>query len=897
MPDSPSTPKQAADGVYRFGRFVLDAANRQLIDNGAPVALRARPFDLLRVLLEHGGRLVSKDRLLDLAWPGVVVEENNLQVQVSVLRKILGPEAIATLPGRGYRLVMPITSVALVAAMEQTPVAIATSAEFATPLIGRDDDVAAAIDCLRQFRLLTVVGAGGIGKTRLAQAIARQMAGEFADGVLWVELSPLSDPTFDVALLANRISDKLCTPLAAGGAPLDLLVAALRGRALLLVLDSAEHLLAAVAPVVAAIVAGTERVRVLVTSQAHLKLGAEQIYRLAALALPPPGTPCDELLRYGAIELFVRRAQAADRRFAFDAGNADEVIEICRRLDGIALALELAAARVPLLGVSALAARLDQRFRLLTAGSRDAPTRQQTLLATLDWSHQLLGADEQVAFRRLGLTAGPVTLEQACVIVADERLDEWAALDLIGALVDRSLVTIDSGEVPRYGMLETARAYAREKLRAAGETAAIERAVRVYESEGDHAAAASASAAALANYSTALDLTALLSAGTARNERRLDLNLKLGPAIQTALGPFHPRCEQVYREATDLARAVPADGRAFKALWGVWQCLCTAGRDREAATYAKQIVRLAPQLNDDGFELEAYHAMMTTQQLLGNAPAVVENAQRAIALYDQTRHHALTFAFGGHDPGVCALGQGSIGLWLTGRVDQAIAMAARAIALGESMAHGYSRGTAYYNAAITFEACGMTRELARVADALVALSDQAGMAMLLTQGEFFRGRARYEQGECARGIAEMQRALATIDAAHDSYFALGYVTLLADALLAQGRNDEALKWIERGFAYAAGGQEFFLPEMFRLRGELHAAAGELDAAAHALQRACERADAQAAPSLALRAATARARLALSPAPGRAALDDLRTRLARFREGAQTRDQQAARELL
>ena len=473
---TPSFAIQMASTEYRFGTFQLLPARRQLLDAGAPVKLGGRAFDMLLALVEHHDRAISKRELMELVWPNLVVEENNLQVQIVTLRKVLGPAAIVTIPGRGYRFTVPIDIAEPAQATTRAePSAGAAHGEIQRktnlpehlpPLYGRDKDVAAVLALLEQHALVSIVGAGGIGKTRLAQSIAHTLRDGFADGVWSVDLAALSDPSLVVTEVARALGIQSAGTLSA----LDLTVQALAGQRLLLVFDNCEHLLEAVDQVVAALRKGAPEVHILVTSQELLKHPDEHVYRLGTLALPAEAT-VSSARAAGAVELFVARAQAIEPRFEMSDENVGAVVEICRRLDGIPLAIELAAARVSLLGVEGVRDRLDERFRLLTAGSRLALRRHQTLRAALEWSYSLLSEPEQAVFDKLGVFAGSFSLESAQELAADDRLDEWAVLDHLGALVDKSLVTVDGGSPARYRMLETTRAFALERLASRGTTA------------------------------------------------------------------------------------------------------------------------------------------------------------------------------------------------------------------------------------------------------------------------------------------------------------------------------------------------------------------------------------------------------------------------------------------
>ncbi len=448
--------------AYRFRSFELQPDQRQLLVEGRPIALGARAYDVLLVLAERAGRLVSKNELLELVWPGLVVEENNLQVQISTLRKVLGPQVISTIPGRGYRLALAPDDASQPDQAPSTPAMPADDDDAVSEsprLYGRDDDIAALSDSVRRHALVTVVGPAGIGKTRLAKAVTHQLRIEFPDGAHVVDLAPLGDPALVVVTTARALGLTAGDELAA----LDLTVKALASRRLLLVLDNCEHLLDALDRMVAALRTGAPSVHILATSQELLRHPDEHVYRLGTLAVPAEATVA-ATRDAGAVELFVARTQAVEPQFVLGEDNVGAIVEICRRLDGIPLALELAAARVPLLGVEGVRERLDERFRLLTAGSRLALRRHQKLSAALEWSYQLLTEAEQAVFDRLGVFAGSFSLQCAQRLASDAAMDEWAVLDHLGALVDKSLVSADSGASPRYRMLETTRAFALQRL-------------------------------------------------------------------------------------------------------------------------------------------------------------------------------------------------------------------------------------------------------------------------------------------------------------------------------------------------------------------------------------------------------------------------------------------------
>jgi predicted ATPase/DNA-binding winged helix-turn-helix (wHTH) protein len=461
---------------YKFGDFEFQPARRQLLARGQPVLLGARALDVLTALVERYDRVVGKSELLDIVWPGLVVEENNVQVQISALRKLLGPNAVTTNPGRGYQFT---------AAFDETPFAptpgvseaIAVKREQEAPasleppaLIGRDEDLCALCELIMHRSTVTLVGAGGIGKTSLALAVAHRIRDRFRDGACIVELTG----EHAEADLPQTVARALRIPVAGAASALGQLVGALSSQHLLLVLDNCEHVCRDACVLVQALSERARGVRVLVTSQEMLHAHCETLFRLGPLQTPPAGEPSDPE-RFGAVRLFRELACRVQNGFALTATNTAAVCEICRRLDGLPLAIELAAARVRVLGVSGILERLDDRFKILTGGARTAVPRHQTLAATIDWSHDLLAAEEQRTLRRLGVFVGGFSLGLAQAVVSDDTLSEWAVIDTVSALIDKSFVLCEPGDVQRYRLLESTRAYALERLEAAGERPAIER--------------------------------------------------------------------------------------------------------------------------------------------------------------------------------------------------------------------------------------------------------------------------------------------------------------------------------------------------------------------------------------------------------------------------------------
>ena len=531
----------------------------------------------------------------------------------------------------------------------------------ATSFVGRERELDQLGTLLAGTRLLTLTGAGGAGKTRLALQLARGVEASFADGAVLVELAPVSEPAHAQEAVAAALDVR-----ALPGRDLEAAVAEfLAGRSLLLVLDNCEHVLGAAAAVTDLLLRSAPGVSIVATSREPLRVQGETVFRVPSLALPDPERSIepDELLGYESIRLFVERAHAAAPGFALEERNARDVVRICFRLDGLPLAIELAAARLGALGADAIAERLDDRFRLLRAGSSSAPTRQQTLEATLAWSHELLADDERTLLRRLAVFAGGFHLAAVEAVCAGDGLDRREVADVLARLVEKSLVAADDRvRDRRYRLLETVRLYAGRRLEEAGETAARARA---------HAA-------------WALELAERerddprLDRDAANLQAALDTLLAVDPPealrLCVALWPFWLRridLEEGHRRLEEALAAVPDRTETREAALLAASALdLRAGRLERAAAAVAECKAIAEEIGDARSHWRALH-------FLGGIAISRDDSAAAVETFEQALDLARREGFAG----AAALGVYSLGVarWRLGELEGVERLVAKSI--------------------------------------------------------------------------------------------------------------------------------------------------------------------------------------------------------------------------
>src|ERR1700704_1529465 len=459
--------------VLCFGPFRLAASERVLEKWGVPVPLGSRALDILIALVERPTEVVTKKELFARVWPDLLVDEGNLRYHVSALRKALGEgrsggRYVTNVSGRGYCFVAPISRAAAAPAplrnsLAHSPVGLPPGP---TGMVGRGETVRFISEELTARRFFTIVGPGGIGKTTLAISVGHTMLAAFDGAVHYVDFGPLGSPS----LVANRVASTVGLPVNFDD-PVAALPAFLRDRRMLLVLDSCEHLIETIAPLAERIFREAPEVHILTTSRESLQVEGEQVHRLDPLAFPPDddSLTATQALTFPAVHLFVERA-AAHGGFQLNNADAPIVGKVCRRLDGIALALELAAGRVGAYGIKGIASLLDGPCRLLWQRRRTASPRHQTLGARLDCSYNLLPESERVILCRLSVFVGAFSLEAAQFVAAGDIQEREHVAEAIAGLVTKSLVAVETSNAStHYRLFDTTRAYLLARMIHSGE--------------------------------------------------------------------------------------------------------------------------------------------------------------------------------------------------------------------------------------------------------------------------------------------------------------------------------------------------------------------------------------------------------------------------------------------
>jgi predicted ATPase/DNA-binding winged helix-turn-helix (wHTH) protein len=943
--------------TFTFVPFRLFPRQQLLLQGENPVPLGSRAFEILVALVEHAGEVVDKDELNARVWPGLTVEESNLRAQINAVRRALseggsGENYIVTVHGRGYRFVATVVRSASDAA-RAVPATAANNKghnlpERLTRPIGRADIIAMVSSRLQRGRFVTIAGPGGIGKTTVALAVADRLIASYRDGGRFVDLAPLNDPQ----LVPSALASVLAVPIRSED-PYPALTSFLKDKQVLLVFDNCEHVLLAAATLAEELLKGAPGVHILATSREPLRAEDERVQRLPPLETAPveTGLTATEALSYPAVQLFVERAAASAGGYEFKDDDVPIVTQICRRLDGIALAIELAACRVDSFGVRGVASRLDDRFHLLTRGRRTALPRHQTLRAAFDWSHELLSEIERVVMRRLGIFAGRFTMEAAGAIAGDPTIVASEVDEVVADLVEKSLVVTDVGGATVYCRLtETARAYALKRLTEADETQAVRRRHALYQVDRFERALAewetwpttewlSTHASQIDDIRNALDwafspsgdvalgieLTvaavplwfemslmeecrmraehalATLEESTTKDDRRR-MHLHSAVAWSQMYTTASARDTGVaWTTAFEIAERLDDTDYRLRALWGMWASRVNRGEFGEALAVAKRFSSVAEKTADINDRLLGDRLTGATLHFLGKQSSARQHIERMLARYvtPVRRSHAVRFQF---DQRVTARITLARVLWLQGFANQALRCVEINIDEALSINHRLSLCNALAQAACPVAL--MAGDLLAAERYTKMLLDQTASDELdiwHAYGRCFEGELHVRRGDLAAGLQQLKAGIDELSRAKFVQYLTTFLGSLAEGLAVAGDAQLAKATIDEAIARSEQSEERWCsPELLRIKGVVVLQRDTNQAAGKAEEHFLESIDlarTQEALAWELRATTDLARLWRDQGRVGEAYELLSPLYSRFDEGHETSDLKIATSLL
>lgn len=943
-------------GTVAFGPFRLHADKRLLEKNGVPIAVGSRALDLLIALVEHAGNVVSKQELMARVWPRITVDESSLRVHVAMLRKALGDgrdgaRYVTNVSGRGYCLVVPVTAVVEPPAVEAPPSPVAKPAASPEPstglpralgrMVGRDATVAEVSALLAAHRFVTLHGPGGIGKTTVAVAVAHAGLAAFANAVTFVDLGAISD----AALVPSAVAGALGVAVQSGD-PMPTLLNYLCRRRLLLVLDNCEHVIDAAARLAEPVFRDCPEVGLLATSREAMRVEGEHVFPLPALETPNSDTAgASEVLAFAAADLFVERAAASGHPVELSDSDAAIVAGICRKLDGNALAIELAAGRVGTHGLQGLATLLDSRLRLSWQGRRTALPRHQTLSATLDWSYDLIPETERAVLRRLSVLVGGFTLQAAEAVASDASLDAGAVVEALEQLVAKSLVQADTLGAPRYRLLDTMRAYARSKLAESAEAPAAARRHAVFfrtfleQTRAERTQATSPRdgdrrlerASLLGNVRAALDWCFAET-----GDRALGVQLAAAAAalfIEVSLLDECRRWTERALGAIDASQRGTRFEMELRAGLG-HSLMLTSRNSEEAGAALERGLEIATALDDRFNQVRLLNRLHLYYRRIGEIRRTLDAAQRmervaaeigdpvgraAAHMLLGVSHHlggdqararfhldtCLAEAAGVRptDPGHFAFYRPprialSRIMWLQGHPDQALAMAGQIARTPLADDDPVTSCIALIWGASVHGWAGDWTAVEQQAERLIGHAAAHFLEPYRNVGLGMRAEAMVQRGDVAAGTNLLRRSIASLEADRYWLYTPGFGAALATALASTGEVGQALRVVD-GVIDAAEtlGGLLILPELLRIKGEICASAADERQARSLFRRALALAEEQSALSWQLRVATSLVRLAGTRSQRDAARRLLADTYGRFTEGFATADLKAAKDLL
>jgi len=896
-----------------FGPFQLSPDERLLHRDGAPVRLGGRALDLLIVLVENAGAVVGKKELLAKVWGEVVVDEGSLRFNMYAVRKALGDgeggqRYIVNTANKGYTFVANVERHdAGNAPRPPASAVISWLPALGSAIVGRDADVEAIVASLMERRLVSIVGSGGTGKTTVAIASAHIATRHFDRDVYFVDLSQISDVGLVRATVASAIG------LQSARDDLAVICAHLAESKALIVLDCCEHVISGAAELAEYIVRNCPAVHVLATSREPLLAQGEFVFRLQPLAFPPQGegTTAQAAMAYPAVRLFVARVAASGSGFDLTDRNAPLVSQLCRELDGIALAIELAAGRMEALGLEAITSHFDASVKLMWHGRRTAVPRHQTLGATLDWSFNLLADDEKRLLRRLSVFAGTFSMDAAIEVCCFDY-EKSVAIELIAGLVSKSLVNVDAGgAVLRYRMLDTTKFYSWKRLTECGESAAVAERFSGYFSRwarecvaqplGSDAldplklelpnlrAALEWYSREAADPSDAVELAAsfcpllLHLSQLAECSRWAQAALQKMPQafvgsriearLQAAVGQSlmftggdAGVAEGAFRRSVEVAEGLGEFRSALHALNGYAVLLHRDGRFTEALTIARKAQSLLPRIDDA-------EARAIVDSLLGVALHFVGHVSEASQHWERSAAHSsgsladttTKLGFDHHIRTMCGVARS---LWLTGRYARATAVADETMAKARDAGHAVTYCIALIWAGSVYSYQGNAERLREICEALEGVAKRHSFAPYISIASATRGQILIVEGRTAEGIERMRGAVEALHASRYEMVTNVFLTIMARGLSELSLHAASLALCDEVAQRIETGGDFLrMPELLTVRGRVLAAAGDQAGATRSFLAAMELARSQEVVPGQLRAAIALAQQMMGTGKG------------------------------
>ncbi|MCL8483932.1 MULTISPECIES: ATP-binding protein [Bradyrhizobium] len=936
------------DSAVAFGPFRLFPKSRLLEKDGAPLHLGGRALDILICLAERAGEVVDKRELVKRVWADVNVDEGSLRFHIAALRKALGEgnegsRYVVNVPGRGYCFAVPLSRPA---PPEGRPTEIASSVRLLpAPLarmIGRDDAVEKITSELSLHRFVTIVGPGGIGKTSVALAVAHRQLEAFDGQVSFVDFGAVTD----ARLVPGSIASALGLTVSSED-PIPGLLTFLRSRQMLLVFDSCEHLLDELAPLAERLVREAPNLHVMATSRESLRSEGERVYRLFPLDCPPQqdGLGVADILAYPASQLFVERIAESLSEFELSHDEAPLVADICRRLDGIALAIELAAGRVNAYGIAGTAELLDSRFSLLWRGRRTAIPRHQTLSAALGWSYDLLPATESAMLRGLSVFVGPFTLEAALAVASCQSIGEPEAMEAISNLLSKSLIATSPAQRRlRYRLLDTTRAFVADKLVEGGEAPRVARAHAEYfrdflrdislksnglqsaggflpyadhlpnvraalawgfSEEGDRVIGIDLAASAAQFFLELTLLTecyrwtqqALASLATAAADARQEMTLQaaLGVSVMFTQGNTEA-VQSAFTRSLQLARELDDLHWQLWLLRGLHIYLTRVGDFHGALAIGEQGESVASRLNDPTSTLNVEWMLGVAHHLIGNQDKAVQFCESAMVHNPNSQR--LNIGHLGYDDRIVALVALARGLWLTGRPDRAVEAARYTVREADALEQPLTLGialiwTIYVFLWVDDDACAQS-----MIERLIDHAARHFLGPYHAVGIGQKGLLLLQRGDVDGGIEHLRRSQATLYATRHRIMTTVFATALAEGLASQNRPEEALGTIDEAIAQIGDhGESFDMPEMLRVRGDILAQLGRDAEAETCLASSLALSRRQCALAWELRGALSLGRIWQRTGRAGEASLMLAPLVAQYQEGLASRDLARAKDVL